>query len=129
MKNNFAKKHTSLPEILADRGLAKVGDAFVNFVFSLATSNKLGLPTNVRVSGTVLSQALKKAGYRKYLPRRTNRHEQSDAVEALIFYSWIEGLLSLEECVSILQPDADIPIDAFATLITTIIERLGAKNK
>ncbi len=129
MKNNFANKHTSLPEILADQGLAKVGDAFVNFVFSLATSNKLGVPTNVRVSGTVLSHALKKAGYRKYLPRRTDRHEQGDAVEALVFYSWLEGILSLEECVSILQPYADVPIDAFAALITIIIERLGIKNE
>ena len=129
MKINFAKTHTSLSEVLADRGLAKVGDAFVNFVFSLAVSNKQGLPTNIRVSGTILSQALKKTGYRKYLPRRTDRHEQGDAVEALIFYSWLKGILSLEECVSILQQDADLPIDAFATLITTVIKRLGVKNE
>jgi hypothetical protein len=128
MKNNFARKYVSVPEILADRGLAKVGDVFVNFVFSLAVSNKQGIPTNIRVSSTILSQALKKTGHRKHLPSRTDRHEQGDAVEALIFYSWLEGNLSLEECVSILQHEADIPVDAFATLITTVIERLDLNN-
>jgi hypothetical protein len=128
MKTNFARKHVSVPEILVDKGLAKVGDVFVNFVFSLAVSNKRGIPTNIRVSSTILSQALKKTGHRKYLPSRMDRHEQGDAVEALIFYSWLEGNLSLEECVSILQREADMPVDAFATLITTVIERLDLND-
>jgi len=129
MKNNFTRKHMSLPEIFLDKGLAKVGDAFVNFVFSLAVSNKKATPTNIRVPGHILSEALKKTGYRKYLPSRIDRHGQGDAVEALIFYSWLEGILSLEECVSILQQEADMPVEAFTKLITTIIERLDTKNE
>lgn len=128
MKNNFTSKHTSLSEIFLDKGLAKVGDAFVNFVFSLAVSNKKATPTNIRVPGNILSEALRKAGYRKYLPSRIDRHGQGDAVEALIFYSWLEGILSLEECVSILQQEADVPVEAFTKLITTIIERLDTIN-
>lgn len=128
MKSNFTRKHTSLPEILLDKGLAKVGDSFVNFVFSLAVSNKKATPTNIRVPSSIMSEALRKTGYRKYLPRRVDRHGQGDAVEALIFYSWLEGILSLEECVSILQQEADIPVEAFANLITIIIERWDTIN-
>lgn len=129
MKSNFTRKHTSLTEILLDKGLAKVGDAFVNFVFSLAVSNKKATPTNIRVPSTIMSEALRKTGYRKYLPHRVDRHRQGDAVEALIFYSWLEEILSLEECVSILQKEADIPVEAFANLITIIIERWDTINE
>jgi hypothetical protein len=75
-----------------------------------------------------MSEALKKTGFRKHLPSRIDRHRQGDAVEALIFYSWLEGVLSLEECVSILQQEADMPVEAFAKLITIIIERLDTKK-
>ena len=111
-----------------DRGLAKIGDVFVNFVFSLAVSNKNASPTNVRVSSDILSEALKKTGFRKELPSRIDRHKQGDAVEALIIYSWLEGRVSLEECVSILQQKADVPVEAFTDLVTTIISRLDVKR-
>lgn len=129
MKIDFARKHTSLNEVLLDRGLAKIGDAFVNFVFSLAVSNKKALPTNVRVSSDILSEALKRTGYRKQLPSRIDRHKQGDAVEALIMYSWLEGVVSLEECVSILQQKADVPVEAFTDLITTLTSRLDVKKE
>lgn len=127
MKINFARKHTSLSEILLDKELAKLGDAFVNFIFSLAVSNKRATPTNIRVPSNILAEALKKAGCRKHLPSRTDRHRQGDAVEALIIYSWLEGILSLEECVTILQQKADSPVEAFTNLITTIINRLDVR--
>jgi hypothetical protein len=129
MKIDFAHKHASLTDILLDNGLAKIGDAFVNFVFSLAVSNKQASPTNVRVSSDILSEALKRTGYRKLLPSRSDRHKQGDAVEALIVYAWLEGGISLEECVSILQEKADIPVEAFTDLITTSISRLDMKRE
>jgi hypothetical protein len=129
MKIDFAHKHASLKDILLDNRLAKIGDAFVNFVFSLAVSNKQASPTNVRVSSDILSEALKRTGYRKLLPSRIDRHKQGDAVEALIVYAWLEGGISLEECVSILQEKADIPVEAFTDLITTSISRLDMKRE
>jgi len=126
MKINFARKHASLNEILLDNELAKLGDAFVNFVFSLAVSNKRATPTNVRVPSSILAEALRKTGYRKCLPSRTDRHRQGDAVEALMIYAWLKEILSLEECVTILQQKVDSPVEAFTDLITTIVNRLNA---
>jgi len=124
MKTTFVTKHASLNEVFLDKGLSKLGDTFVNFIFSLARSNKEGIATNIRVRNSILSEALKKTGYRKKLPSRIDRHSQSDAVEALIIYSWLEDVISLEECVVILQEKADLPVNAFKDLIVTIINRL-----
>lgn len=124
MKTTFVNKHSSLNEVFLDKGLSKLGDTFVNFIFSLAHSNKKGIATNIRVRNNILSEALKKTGYRKNLPSRIDRHSQSDAVEALLIYSWLEEVISLQECVVILQKKADEPIDAFKDLLITIINRL-----
>ena len=126
MKTSFTRKHASLNEILLDKELAKLGDAFINFIFSLAASNRRATPTNVRVPSNILAEALKKAGYRKLLPKRTDRHEQGDAVEALIIYAWLEEVLSIEEYVTILEQEVESPVEAFTDLITTIVTRLNA---
>ncbi len=124
MKTSFFREYTSLNEILLDKELAKLGDSFVNLVFSLAASNRKEAPTNIRVPSKILAEALRKTGHRKRLPSRTDRHRQGDAVEALIIYSWLGGVLSLEESVAILQQRVDSPVEAFADLITTIVNRL-----
>jgi len=118
------KKYSSLDEILSDRQLAKLGDAFINFVYSLAKSRKKDEPLNERVPSRTLAEALKKTGLRTYLPSRMNRHDQGDAIESLIVYSWLHGIVSLEECVSILEKDAETPVEAFTNLIDTINKRL-----
>ena len=123
-KLDSVKKHGSLDEILTDKGLAKLGDSYINFVYSLAKSKKRNELTNERVPSKVLAEALKKAGLREYLPSRTNRHDQGDAIEALIIYGWLYGIISLEESVSILENDADVPVEAFTNLIGMIIKRL-----
>lgn len=62
------KDYTSLPQILANRKLASIGDAYINFVYSLALSQRKGKPSGVKVKGTALSEALRKAGLREHLP-------------------------------------------------------------
>ena len=123
-KLDSIKKHGSLNEILSDKGLAKLGDSYVNFVYSLAKSKKKNELTNERVPSKVLAEALKKAGLRGYLPSRISRHDQGDAVEALIIYGWLHGIVPLEECVSILEKDADVPVEAFTNLICAMNKRL-----
>ena len=97
------QQYKSLTEILLDQKLAKLGDAYVNFLYSLALSNKEGKPTGIKVKGSLLADALKKAGLRKFLPSRIDRHKQADAAEALIVYVWIQGLMSLEEGLEIFE--------------------------
>jgi len=123
-KIESVKKYGSLDEILSDKGLAKLGDSYVNFIYSLAKSKKRNELTNERVPSNVLAEALKKGGLRGYLPSRTSRHDQGDAIESLIIYGWLHGTISFEECVSILEKDADIPVEAFTNLINVIIKRL-----
>jgi hypothetical protein len=83
----FVKTHRNLTEVLTDHKLASLGDAYVNFVYSLALSNRTGRPTDAKVKGEALAQAIKKAGLRGYLPSRMARHMLADVAESLIVYA------------------------------------------
>ncbi len=124
-KTRIPANHSTLKEVLTDGKLAEFGDSYVNFIYSLALSSKESLPQGTRVQGKVLSQALKNANLRNLLPNRSDRHVQADAAEALIAFSWIKEIVSLEESVNILQEDLDIPSEAFTALLKLIIERLS----
>ena len=101
-----------------DQKLAKLGDAYVNFIYSLALSQKKGIPTGIKVKGRLLAEAFKKADLRKYLSTRIDRHKQSDAAEALIVYTWIKGLISINESLEILKNNEN-DIEALTCLLTT----------
>ena len=123
-KLGFIREYTSLTEILSDKGLAKLGDSFINFIYSLAKSRKKEKLTNERVPSKILAEALKKAGLREHLPSRTSRHDQGDAVESLIIYGWLHGIVTLEECVNTLENNAETPVKAFLDLINILNKRL-----
>jgi len=81
----------------------------------------------------VLAEALKKAGIRDRAGPRADRHSLADFVEGLIFSSWVEGRISLEECVEILQRNIhasdhqvlrDSSIVAFSELLSRIQDRM-----
>lgn len=112
----FIKNHENLSEILMDQKLAKLGDAYVNFLYSLALSKMNGEATGVKVKGRLLADAFKKADLRKFLPSRIDRHKQADAAEALIVYPWIKGLMTMEEGLEILEKTED-SIEAFCNLL------------
>jgi hypothetical protein len=119
----YSHEKKGLMSILADSELAKLGDAYINFVYSLAVSMQKGKPANVRVPGRVMAEALKQSGLRKYLPNRVSRHDQGDAVEALIVYTWLQDIMSLEECVVVLSARAD-SVEAFTGLLKECAKRL-----
>lgn len=110
------KNHETLSEILMDQKLAKLGDAYVNFLYSLALSKKIGEATGVKVKGRLLADAFKKADLRKFLPSRVDCHKQADAAEALIVYPWIQGTMTMEEGLKILEQTED-DVDAFCNLL------------
>lgn len=120
----FTPKYNTLHEVLTDHKLAALGDAYVNFIFSLAQSNKIGEPVGARVDNNLLASALKKAGLRELLPSRTNRHEQADAAEALIVYAWIRDVMTIKEGVNILEQHED-QAEAFCSLIRKATEKLN----
>ncbi len=119
---SFIKTHGNITEVLTNHKLASLGDAYINFVYSLALSNRKGQPSGAKVKGTVLAEAIKKAGLREYLPSRMTRHMLADAAEALIIYAWLHNCITLEESVATLEKTDD-PIDGFSQLLATIKTR------
>lgn len=120
---SFMKNYGSLREVLIDHDLASLGDAYVNFVYSLVLSNKRGKPSGAKVKGVALAEALRKAGLRKYLPSRMTSHALADAAEALIVYAWLYNRITLEESVAILEKTGDL-VDALTELLKTIKKRI-----
>jgi len=120
---HFIPKHENLLAVLLDHNLAALGDAYVNFVYSLALSEKQCKPVGKKVDSSILAAAVRKAGLRARLPSRTDRHKQADAAEALIVYAWLMGVVSLDEAVQIIVKEENLE-EAFSTLLRSIEERL-----
>jgi hypothetical protein len=120
---SFVKSYGSLREVLIDHNLASLGDAYINFVYSLALSKRRGKPSGGKVKGSALSEALKKAKLREHLPSRMTSHLLADAAEALIVYAWLCNYITLEESVITLEENADL-VDALTQLLKRIKERV-----
>lgn len=120
---NFLKNHRNLTEVLTDHKLASLGDAFINFVYSLALSNKKGEPSGAKVRGRVLAEAFKKAGLREYMPSRISRHMLADAVEALVVYAWLHHYITLEETMETLEKTEDL-VEGLSQLLRMISGRI-----
>jgi hypothetical protein len=119
----FAPTFRAAKEAVLDKDLAKLGDAYTNFVYSLFLSERAGGSAGGKVSGHVLSEALKRAGLRDLLPLRADRHEQADAAEALLVYAWLQGSATITEHVEILVKKKD-SIDAFTSLLSQVKDTL-----
>ena len=124
----YIQQYENLSEVLMDQKLAKLGDAYVNFLYSLALSKKNGEATGIKVKGRLLADAFKKAGLRKFLPSRIDRHKQADAAEALIVYAWIRGSMTMEEGLEILEQNED-SVEIFSVLLLTAKMKLKIKKR
>jgi len=118
------KRYGSVEEVLLDEDLAGLGDAYVNFIYSLAVSQKSRCPTGAKVNNRVLAEAVKRSGLRRLLPHRVDRQARGNAAEALIVFAWLSDLVGFEECVEKLVENEDAT-EAFAGLLHIILERLG----
>jgi len=122
------KDYKNLEEVLLDKDLAGLGDAYVNFLYSLAVSQKSRHPTGAKVNNKVLAQAVRKAGLRNLLPHRIDRHVLGNAAEALIVFAWLANTVTLEDSVKILSEKDDV-VEAFAVLLREIVERLDKRDE
>jgi hypothetical protein len=120
----FIPLFKDLQEILTNHKLAALGDAYANFLYSLAISKKSGEPAGAKVDSRLLAEALRKAGLREYLPSRIDRHKQADAAEALIVYAWLKDLISLEEGIKILERYQDLT-EGFCNLLILARKKLN----
>lgn len=108
---------------MIDHKLASLGDAFINFAYSLALSNRNGKPKGVKVKNSLLAEALRRVGLRKYAPPRMTSHTLGDATEALIVYAWLRDYITLEETVIILERKKDT-VDGLSQLLEEIEKRI-----
>lgn len=118
----FTWVRKSLNEVLIDHNLASLGDSYVNLVYSLARSVRAGRPLGAKVKGSLLAEALRRAGLRQFLPSRMSRHALADAAEALIVYGWLSGCLGLEESVAIIWKEKDL-VDGLSKLLLSVSHR------
>jgi hypothetical protein len=117
------RSYRDLTEVLSDRRLASLGDAYINFVYSIALSNQTGKPSGAKVRGTFLAEALRRAGLRDFLSSRVSRHVLADAAEALIIYGWLNDCITLKESVAMLQKSRDL-VEGLRKLLATVKDRV-----
>jgi len=89
-----------------DKGLARLGDAFINLAFSYAKTKVKGRPCGEKVPDRVLSRALELAGV--HFPRRLDHGGRGDIVESILARSWMAGALTLDEAVSTIASQLSI---------------------
>jgi hypothetical protein len=119
----FLHDYKTLLQVLRDKPLAALGDAYVNFVYSLALSRKSGKPRGKKVKGTPLAEAIRETGLRRFLPSRIDRHVLSDAAEALLVYAWLNDAITIEESVDALEKNDDLG-KGFAELLLKAKEKI-----
>jgi len=89
-----------------DKGLARLGDAFINLAFSYAKTKVKGRPCGEKVPDRVLSKALEMA--KVPFPKRLDHGGRGDIVEAALARSWMMGILSLDEAVSTIASELSL---------------------
>jgi len=119
---------------LRDKDLARLGDSFVNLVYSTAKTKASGRPVGEKVPDKVLSEALKIA--KLQVPMRLTHGERGDVVEAVLAYAWMHNMLPLEEAVAILYTtisgaeyesrslEREMSAKAFSKLIRVAVDRI-----
>jgi len=117
------KSYESLTELLLDKELASLGDSYVNFIYSLAMSQKKGRPTGAKVNNRTLANAVEVSGLRKLLPHRVDRHVRGNAAEALLVFAWLQDILEMEDCIKVLSEEED-PEHAFGILLQRVLNGL-----
>ncbi|RLI73140.1 hypothetical protein DRO91_03565 [Candidatus Heimdallarchaeota archaeon] len=133
-----------LSSIMRNHELAKFGDSLVTFAYSLMKTKVTGTPTGVRVLDKALAEAIRQVGLRSVLHSSIGAGEIGDGAEALIGYCFLEGLLSLDEIITIMKKAAlenkhpeekntraqekEQMTQAFTALLQASLERVAKKS-
>lgn len=113
-----------LRKVMRDKQLASLGDAYVNFVYSLALTHLKGYPQGTKVSDGVLSQALKLAGLRDELGTRVAKKDLANASESILAEAYRRDLLTIEESVRVISEQPENPATGISGLLKLAAERL-----
>jgi hypothetical protein len=115
----------TLRQVMRNKQLASLGDAYVNFIYSLALSQANGKPQSVKVSDRILANAFKVSGLRKYLGTRISKKDLANASESLLVDAYQKKLITIEESVRILSEDPDGLQSGLSELMKLTAERIA----
>lgn len=101
-------QHTSIEQIMNDKGLAKVGDNLVNLCYSLAKSLVLGHTTGEKVRDSILARAIRGTSVYSRMNRRSDVGRAADAYEAIMAYLWMTNKTTISAMVESLASFLDI---------------------
>ena len=101
-------QHTSIEQIMNDKGLAKVGDNLVNLCYSLAKSLVLGHTTGEKVRDSILARAIRGTSVYSHMNRRSDVGRAADAYEAIMAYLWMTNKTTIFAMVESLASLLDI---------------------
>jgi hypothetical protein len=113
-----------LRQVMRNKQLASLGDAYVNFVYSLALTRLNGYPQGTKVSDRILSQALRLAGLRDELGTRVAKKDLANASESLLAEAYRRDVLTIEESVRIINEKPEEPAVGISDLLKLAAERL-----
>jgi Ribonuclease III len=114
----------ALVKVLTNTGLAQFGDSLLNFAYSIALTETLGRPRGIKVPDRILADAAAGAGLRKLLPRRVNRGDVANSIEALVGYAWLQKKITLDEIVGCLKEENLEPFKNFSVLATLALSKI-----
>lgn len=114
----------TISQIMRDKQLASLGDAYINLVYSLALTQIKGQPHGTKVSDRALAEAFKQAGLRDYLGSRVAKKEFANAAESLLAEAFRREVLTIGDSVRILcEYSEDINI-GLSDLLKSAVQRL-----
>jgi len=113
-----------LKRILTNTELAQFGDSLLNFAYSTALTQTGGRPRGTKVSDRILADAASRAGLRQRLPKRVDRGDVANSLEALLGHVWLKKLVSLEEIVACLRTEDSDTAQNFSRLAELALSKL-----
>jgi len=115
----------TIQRVLRDKQLASLGDAYVNFIYSLALTKLKGRPEGTKVSDRILSEAFKLADLRGHLGSRLSRKDLANAAESLLAETYRRHLISIEESVEVITQNPNGPDVGLSNLLKLAAERIS----
>jgi len=114
-----------LSDIVQDKNLAKLGDSYLNFLYSCTLSHITRTPTGKRVSDHLLANVARRTGLRQHLPHRSPRGKIADSVESLVVYAWLKDIMSFGTMFMHLIKASQSFEEALTDLVKGLLKKVG----
>ncbi len=127
----------SIRSVLRSTDLAQVGDFLANYIYTIMRIGIKGKAGSIHVWDQALASAARESGLRRYFGSRAQKDTLADGVEALIAFTYLREVYTLEEMVSIISdwisPEDFISrsaeINACGSAFEILIQEILARSK